>query len=87
MTYKKMIVIDIYDLEFALIQQYVSKDFSNLREVLFENDYMNDCYKSYCFDGTYDETDDENAHILNCVNTFLQDIFPDEDTVLIDISW
>ena len=87
MTYKKMITISIYDLEDALVQQYGSEDFSDLRNILFEHDYMNDCYKSYCFDGTYVEDEYSNAHIFNCINTFLQDIFPDEDTVLIDVSW
>lgn len=87
MIYKKMITISIYDLEEALVLQYGSEDFSDLRSILFGDYFMNDCYKSYCFEGGYDEENDENGHIINCVNTFLQDIFPDEDTVLIDISW
>ena len=44
MTYKKMITISIYDLEDALVQQYGSEDFSDLRNILFEHDYMNDCW-------------------------------------------
>ena len=87
MEYKKMITISIYDLEKALVLQYGSEEFSDLRNILFGDYYINDSYMSYCFDGGYDETDNENAHILNCINTFLQDIFPDEDTVLIDVSW
>ena len=44
------------------------------------------CYKEYWFDDDYDE-DVDNGVILNCVNAFLRDIFPDEESVLIDISW
>ena len=86
MKYKRMITINIYDLEEALVQQYGSEEFSNLREILFGNYFMNDCYKRYYFDKVLNE-DKEDAAIINCVNAFLQDIFPDEDTVLIDISW
>ena len=81
MTYKKMIVINIRDLENALVQQYGSKEFSDLRNILFGDYYMNDCYKSYYFE------DDDSSAIINCVNAFLRDTFPGEDTVLIDISW
>lgn len=88
MKYKKMITINIYDLEEALVQQYGSEEFSDLRNILFGDEYMNDCYKRYYFlDDGYVDRDDDELHIIKCVNAFLQDIFPDEDTVLIDISW
>ena len=86
MTHKKMIVINIYDLKRALVLQYGSEDFSDLRSILFGDHFMNDCYKEYWFDDDYDENVD-NGVILNCVNAFLRDTFPGEDTVLIDISW
>ena len=81
MTYKKMIVINIRDLENALVQQYGSEGFSDLRNILFGDYYMNDCYKSYYFE------DDNSSAIINCVNAFLRDTFPGEDTVLVDVSW
>lgn len=87
MRYKKMVTINIYDLEEALVQQYGSEEFSDLRNILFGDEYMNDCYKRYCFLNDYLNEEDDNTHIIKCVNAFLQDIFPDEDTVLIDISW
>ena len=87
MTYKKMITINIYDLEEALVQQYGSEEFSDIRNILFGDYYMNDCYKSYCFDGGYIDENNDNIHVINCVNAFLRDMFPDEDTVLIDVSW
>lgn len=89
MRYKKMVTINIYDLEEALVQQYGSEEFSDLRNILFGDEYMNDCYKRYYFldDGMLIRDDDDELHIIKCVNAFLQDIFPDEDTVLIDISW
>ena len=86
MKYKKMITINIYDLEEALVQQYGSEEFSDLRNILFYEDFMNDCYKQYWFDDDYNENV-ENGAILNCVNTFLRDAFPDEERVLIDVSW
>ena len=86
MTYKKMITVNIYDLKRALVLQYGSEDFSDLRSILFGDYFMNDCYKEYWFDDDYDENVDNGA-ILNCVNAFLRDIFPDEESVLIDISW
>lgn len=87
MRYKKMVTINIYDLEEALVQQYGSEEFSDLRNILFGDEYMNDCYKRYYFLDIYLNEEDDNTHIIKCVNAFLQDIFPNEDTVLIDISW
>lgn len=81
MKYKKMITISIYDLEEALVQQYGSEEFRDLRNILFYENFMNDCYKSYYFE------DDDSSAIINCVNAFLRDTFPGEDTVLIDVSW
>ncbi len=90
MTYKRKITINIYDLEMALIRQYGSEEFSDIRQILFGTDYMNDCYKSFFFNEDaieLAEEDEENGHILKCVIAFLQDTFPNEDEVLIDISW
>lgn len=86
MTHKKMIVINIRDLEEALTQQYGSEEFSELRNTLFYDDFMNDCYKQYWFDDDLDE-DEDDAPIINCINAFLRDIFPGEESVLIDVSW
>lgn len=86
MKYKKMITISIYDLEEALVMQYGSEEFSDLRNILFYESFMNDCYKQYWFDDDLNEKED-NAAVINCVNAFLRDAFPDEDTVLIDVSW
>ena len=84
MKYTFAPVIDIRELEKALESQY-DIDTDDLRSILFGDYYSNDCFKKYYFRSKW-ESYDENP-IKACVKAFLQDVFPDRDYVLIDVSW
>jgi hypothetical protein len=99
MKYKMMPVIWVGDLREALIAQY-GPDFlnrnDNLRNILFDDQYCNDVAKklniydieewddSYL---TYEWFDERQWRIRNCVLTFLQDLFPNQEYVMIDVTW
>ena len=84
-------VIDIDDLHEELRTQY-GEDFiadldnaNGLRYVLFGDHYMNDCYKSLWLEiEPWEKVEDP---LLCAIKTFLQDIFPEYDSVLINVSW
>ena len=85
-------VIEINVLENALKIQFDVDVEGELRNILFDDDYQNDCYKSYCFEGDEEFCDDdwedeEYIRIRNLVNAYLRDILPDYTRVLIDVSW
>ena len=82
MKYTFAPVIDIRELEKALESQY-DIDTDDLRSVLFSDYYSNDCFKKYYF--TTESYNEEPLEV--CVKAFLQDVFPDNDYVLIDVSW
>ena len=99
MKYKMMPVIWVEDLHEALIAQY-GPDFlnrnDNLRNILFDDQYCNDVAKelniydiekwddSYL---TYEWFDERQWRIRNCVLAFLQDLFPNQEYVMIDVTW
>lgn len=99
MKYAMMPVIRIRDLEDALDAQYGSDFLSrddSLREILFDDQYCNDSAKKLYildveeWDDSFLEYDWFNEHkwrIRNCVLTFLQDLFPDQEYVMIDVTW
>lgn len=88
--YEMKPVIEIGVLEEAIYTQFnVNYD---LRSILFYDDYMNDCYKSYYFADDeeyegYSWQDEERIRMRNLVNAYLRDILPGHDSVLIDVSW
>ena len=96
LPFTMMPVIDVYDLELALIEKYGS-DFTNnygeLTNVLFGDSYVNDSYKSYYFNVTHDLSnlsvwqDETQCHLENCINAYLQEVFPGRTKVLVDVSW
>lgn len=94
MKYEMCPVISIYDLEEALVAQYGTNEIfcGELTPFLFGDDYMNDSYKVFYFNelDVYEGKswqDEEHIRIMNCVKTFLQDVFPNCKKVLIDVSW
>lgn len=92
MKYKIMPIIDVYDLEKAIDIQFGEEVLRHyeLRQLLFGDRYINDCYIRYYFGDVFeaDEFDDENqASVLNLINQFLRDEFPGQDAVLVDVSW
>ena len=95
MKYDMMPVIEAGNLQDALELQFgpeVMGDNDILARILFSESYGNDCYKSYYFRDmeVYEGKswqDEEHIRIRNCVNSILQDLFPDHERVLIDVSW
>lgn len=88
--YEMRPVIEIGVLEEAIYTQF-NVDY-DLRSILFYDDYMNDCYKSYYFadDEEYKDyswQDEDRIRMRNLVNAYLRDILPGHDSVLIDVSW
>ena len=94
MKYKNEIVVNIYDLRKALILQY-GEDFGDhidkldLRNVMFGVFYGNDCYKKFYFDEDilYSPEEYDDGSTLCSIITFLKDIFPDREYILVDITW
>jgi hypothetical protein len=90
--YKMFPVVEIYDLEKELKTQFDVDIEGELRNILFYDNYQNDCYKSYYFED--DEEfhgdaweDEEHIRIRNLVNAYLRDTLPDYSRVLIDVTW
>ena len=90
MKYEMIPAISIYELEEALQKQYGFDFIDNnggLRQLLFGDYYMNDCYKG--LDLEYEDWEDDEyvGFPIKTIKTFLQDIFPNHEYVLINVSW
>ena len=87
MKYKNEIVVNIYDLREALILQY-GEGFGNtidklgLQKIMFGYSYIDDCYMKFHLEEY--ESDDP---ILHSIVTFLKDIFPDKEYILVNVDW
>ena len=91
MRYNILPVIEIGALEEALTIQY-GEGFNDLRQFMFDDCFMNDVYCAFWFDqlDEYESDgwlDEEDVRKMNCIKTFLQDIFPNYTKVLVDVSW
>ena len=89
--YEMFPVIEVSILERELKTQFDVEEYE-LRNILFGDDYQNDCYKSYYFADNEEYTgkywqNEEEIRIRNLVNAYLRDILPDYTHVLIDVSW
>ena len=88
-------VIDIIDLEREVIARYpeLEKDieYYEIRAIMFDDDYNNDCYKEYFFGEDYKYEypwqNEEKIKIENIIRAYLREVLPDEDHVIIDVSW
>ena len=85
-------VIDVTDLEDAIRIQFGVDVEDEMRNILFGDDYQNDCYKSYYFGDDEEYTgeswqDEEEISIRNLVNAYLRDTLPNYERVLIDVTW
>lgn len=96
MKYKVMPVVDVDELQKALELQFGPEVMGNediMADVLFgEGEYDNHSCKYYCFsqNEVYEGRswqNEERICIRNCVNAMLQDMFPEHDTILVDIDW
>ena len=84
--------INISALEDELKLQFdieIQRELSTL--LFYDDDYMNDCYKSYYFKNDYEYTgkpweDEERIRITNCVNVILRDSLPGKERILINVS-
>lgn len=90
LKYTIMPVIWVGDLEEALKVQY-GPDFltqkDDLRNILFGDDYCNDVAKQLNILDITEVADKRHIRIANCAKTFLQDLFPDQEYVMIDVTW
>lgn len=96
-------VIDVYDIEEELAARGIEEGDCSVREAMFGTDYMNDCYKCYGLDWDLEEMKEDIARMeeedyysdydrscakLNYeIQKMLQEIFPDLDDILVDVSW
>ena len=91
-VYEMRPVIEIGVLEDEIKAQFDVDVEGELRNILFYEDYMNDCYKSYYFADDEEYTgkswqNEERIRVRNLVNAYLRDILPGHERVLIDVSW
>ena len=85
-------VIEVRVLENEIKTQFDVDVEGELSNILFYDNYQNDCYKSYCFEDDdefhgYAWEDERRIRIRNLVNAYLRDILPDYTRVLIDVTW
>lgn len=76
-------VINSNDLEEAIKVQY-DLDLC-IPEVLFSEDFTNDCFKEYAYKDTREDEFCESDEL--CVRQYLRDTLPQYDSVLVKISW
>lgn len=85
-------VVDAWDLEKAVNAQF-DVEIDEIRNLLFDDDYQNDCYKSFYYADMEEyqdwmgDVDEEAIRLRNLVRAYLQDTIPDYTSVLIDVSW
>ena len=97
------VVIDVRDIEKELAERGIDDSECSVREAMFGTDYMNDCYKRYGLDWDLEEMKEElikmqeedyyedyyysGAKLDYEIQKMLQEIFPDFDDILVDVSW
>ena len=100
---KLEVTIDMRDIEEELAARGIEEGECSVREAMFGTDYMNDCYKSYGLDWDLEEMAEElvkmqeedyyEDYYYSCakldyeIQKMLQEMFPELDSVLVDVSW
>ena len=84
-------VINYKTLKDAVNLQF-DTDIEDICQLLFNDDYMNNSYKRFYFSRMeeyhgYPLENEEDIRLRNIVRTYLKDILPDYEYVLIDVSW
>ena len=95
MNIERRPVIDIIDLERDIIARHPELEsdieYFEIRAIMFDDDYNNDCYKAYFFgedvEYKYSWQNEEKIKIENIIRAYLREVLPDEDHVSIDVSW
>lgn len=92
MKFVELKTISIHDLRDAIEAQY-DVYIENVAGLLFGDDgYTNDSYKKLYFndegwkDDLKDSEDEDDIHTLLMLN-FLSDCFPNDEYILVDVSW
>ena len=96
-------VIDVCDIEEELAARGIEEGDCSVREAMFGTDYMNDCHKTYGLDWDledmkaytarmegsdyYSDYDCSCAKLNYEIQKMLQEIFPDFEDILVDVSW
>lgn len=93
MNYELIPVLSIRELENVL---YDKKKIvvNELRAILFNDQYVNDCYKSLYFadDETIDGWDPDpddlyEMKVRNSLYEILREEFPNREIIIVDVSW
>lgn len=99
MKYKTVPCFWVGDLEKALEAQYgpefiqeIRAKHNGIRRLMFDDFYMNDVCCKYYIDEMeeyedYSWQDEAHIRLENCIKTFLRDMFPDYDYVVVDVMW
>lgn len=93
MIFKTCKTVGVRDLEEAIQIQYDT--YIDISQIFFGESFVNDSYMSLHFKTDWDEeitpdTDPEDAEEIvqrNLVRGYLRDILPDDDFILVDLSW
>ena len=88
---KWMPVVDVSDIEAELRVKGVDRKYAdNVRNMLFDDQYINDVYVSYYIaDDVCEEyyCDKEETKVIQMVLDMLREVYPNSDRVLVDVSW
>ena len=103
MKTKLKVVIDVRDIKEELAARGIEEGECSVREAMFGSDFMNDCYKSYGLDWDLEVMAEELARMekdeyysdyyCSCaklnyeIQKMLQELFPELDSILVDVSW
>ena len=89
MKVRSMIVITARELEEEIATQY--NVYVEVAPLFWPEDFMNDCYKSLWYSEQAvqedDGDDEEEVSQRTLIRRHLQDIFPDREEILVDVSW
>lgn len=91
-VYEMFPVIEVGVLEDEIKIQFDVDVEGELSNILFGDNYQNDCYKSYCFEDDeefcgYAWQNEKHVRIRNLVNAYLRDILPNYTRILVDVTW
>ena len=93
LNYRMSPVVSVDELERAVERSTGHKFQNEFRQLLLDDNYMNDVYVNYYFEDDavyhgYSWEKEDKIMELNLVNKFLREEFGDEfDSIIVDVSW
>ena len=89
MKFCRKVVVSAYDLEKAVRMQYGLEDPIEIAPLFWPEDFQNDCLKRLNIEeDAYEwKPETEEAIQRRLIRAYLRDIFPDEVSILVDVSW